>query len=467
MTELKLPALIVDDQPAVVQALRILCELHDIPCRTASSPREAEEIAAESDLGVVIQDMNFSPNETSGAEGVELFHSLQRLQPGLPVLLMTAWASLETAVRLVKEGASDYLEKPWDDERLAATLRQLIYMRTLELENERLQKDRTKSRKDLAANYDLCGVVYESDAMHGTVSLAVNVARSDAPVLITGPSGSGKERVAEIVQANSKRRQEPFVRVNVGAIPEDLAESELFGAEPGAYTGLQGRRIGHFETAAGGTLFLDEIDALSPATQVKLLRVLQSGEFLRLGSSRTHQVDVRVLSATNSSIEAAVEEGRLREDLLFRLNVVELAVPPLMERREDILPLAKHFLERFFRQEGRGQMTLSDQAQAELLAHDWPGNVRELENRVQRATVVAAGEEITAADLGFAKSESPVAQGSPLAAGDLEKRERILTVLEQADGVVAHAAERLGVSRQALYRKMSRLGIEIERRPKP
>ena len=468
MTDLNLPALIVDDQPAVVEALRLLCELHDIPCLTASSPAKAEEIAAEAILGAVIQDMNFSRNETSGEEGVELFHTLQRLQPGVPVLLMTAWASLETAVRLVKKGAADYLEKPWNDDKLASTLRNLIRLRTLELENERLRADREHTRAELATNHDLCGIVFESEVMHSTISLAVSVARSDAPVLITGPSGSGKERLAEIVQANSRRRQGPFVRVNVGAIPEELVESELFGAEAGAYTGLQGRRIGHFETASGGTLFLDEIDALSTASQVKLLRVLQSGEFQRLGSSRTHRVDVRVLSATNSSIEAAVAEGRLREDLLFRLNVVELEIPPLKARREDIAPLARHFLETFARQEGRSQKpSLSDHALEILVEHDWPGNVRELENRVQRATVVGDGSEISAADLGFAAEVVAEQVISKLGVGELDERERILAVLERAHGVVAHAAERLGVSRQALYRKMSRLGIEIERRPKP
>lgn len=470
MTVLNLPVLLVDDQPAVVRALQILCELNEIRCLSAASPEEAEQIASSRTLGAVIQDMNFGRNETSGEEGVELFHAIQRLQPGVPVLLMTAWASLETAVQLVKEGAADYLEKPWDDDKLVATLRNLVRLRTLELENRQLKADRERSRMELVQDHDLCGIVYESEIMHRVISLAVNVARSDAPVLITGPNGSGKERLAEIVQANSKRRQGPFVRVNVGAIPEDLAESELFGAEAGAYTGLQGRRIGHFETAAGGTLFLDEIDSLSLATQVKLLRVLQSGEFQRLGSSRTHQVDVRVISASNASIEVAVAQGQLREDLLFRLNVVELEVPHLAARREDILPLAEHFLQQHSqREEGPGDLRLGDQAREALLRHDWPGSVRELENRIQRATVVTSATEISVADLGFANetdvsSPMDVAQ---LAEGDFQERQRLLAVLERAGGVVAHAADELGVSRQALYRKMSRLGVEIERRPKP
>ena len=469
MTDLKLPVLIVDDQPAVVRALGILCELNDFPYLTASSPEEAEAVVSAQTLGAVIQDMNYGRNETSGDGGVELFHAIQRLQPGLPVLLMTAWASLQTAVQLVKEGAADYLEKPWDDEKLVATLRNLVRLRSLEIENEKLRADLDESRISLSTDHDLCGIVYASEVMHRVISLAVNVARSDAPVLITGPNGSGKERLAEIVQANSRRRERPFVRVNVGAIPEELVESELFGAEAGAYTSLQKRRIGHFETANKGTLFLDEIDSLSPASQVKLLRVLQSGEFQRLGSSRTHQVDVRVISATNTPIEEALEEGRLREDLLFRLNVVELQVPPLARRREDVLPLAEHFLRAFSEAAGiSAERTLDEAARKALVQHDWPGNVRELENRMQRATVVSDSAEISLEDLGFGPGEQIVSRPDhPLLDPKyLEERDRLLAVLERAHGVVAHAAEELGVSRQALYRKMSRLGVEIERRPK-
>jgi DNA-binding NtrC family response regulator len=255
----------------------------------------------------------------------------------------------------------------------------------------------------------------------------------------------------------------------VGAIPQELAESELFGAEMGAYTGAQARRIGHFETAAGGTLFLDEIDSLPVATQVKMLRVLQSGEFQRLGSSRTHRVDVRIISASNTQIEEAVEAGRLREDLLFRLNVVELEIPPLAVRREDVLPLARHFLTRHGGdQEGTGPWSLRPDAIDALLSHAWPGNVRELENRIQRAVVVADSTQVGATDLGFERHDLPREgiEPSTLDAVGLEERSRLLAALERADGVVAHAAAELGISRQALYRKMARLGVEIERRPK-
>ena len=411
--------------------------------------------------------MNFTHREISGEEGIDLFHTLRQAQPDLPILLMTAWASLETAVEMVREGAADYIQKPWDDERLIATVMALLETRAHALANKSRRTELDRSRQELRDEYELGDLVYESDAMHRLLTLAVNVAASDAPVLITGPSGSGKERIAEIIQANSSRRQQPFIKVNVGAIPEELIESELFGAEAGAYTGAQRRRIGHFESAHRGTLFLDEIDALSLSGQVKLLRVLQSGEFQRLGSSETQKVDVRVLSATNASMQEAIAEGRVREDLFFRLNVVELPVPPLADRPDDILPLAGRFLERYSGELDE-PLTLSSEAERALVRHSWSGNVRELENRIQRATLVAE-ESIQPDDLGL--GQSPLSESSSgiraaFSADDEVDRSRVLKALEDADGVVAHAAERLGVSRQALYRRMARLGIDVERRPR-
>jgi DNA-binding NtrC family response regulator len=325
--------LIVEDQPAVAHALEVLFGLHGIPCEVASGPGEALERVATGDVGVVLQDMNFSRSATSGAEGAALFRDVRRVDPEMPVLLMTAWTSLETAVELVREGATDYLAKPWDDEKLVASVRNLLRLRALQAENLHLKRERSAAREDLARQHDLVGVVYESDIMHRVVSLAVQVAPSDVPILICGPNGAGKEKIAEIVQANSRRRDKPFVRVNVGALPDELLESELFGAEAGAYTGSRRLRIGRFEAADGGTIFLDEIGNLSPAGQVKLLRVLQNKEFERLGSNVPRRVDVRVLCATNADLREAIAAGRFREDLYFRLNVIELAVPPLSERR--------------------------------------------------------------------------------------------------------------------------------------
>jgi DNA-binding NtrC family response regulator len=465
MTAPDLRVLIVDDQPAVVKALEVLFDLNGIRHVAASSPAEALAAARSETLGVVIQDMNFARNETTGEAGIELFHALTAAQPGVPILLMTAWASLETAVELVRGGAADYIEKPWNDEKLLSTVRNWRRLRTLELENARLRREMQSSRAELAASYDLRGLVYASQAMHRVVSLAVNVAGSQAPVLITGASGCGKERVAEVIQANSPWRDGPFVRVNVGAIPEELMESELFGAEAGAYTGSRTRRIGHFESADQGTLFLDEIDALPLAGQVKLLRVLQSGEFQRLGSSAMHRAEVRIIAASNSDLELAIAEGRFRQDLFFRLNVVELAIPPLTERREDILPLARHFLARFCEETGESPVALTPDAEAALLRHQWPGNVRELENKIRRATLVGGGGPLTADDLGLTDGAAAKPE-LQLTGAEEEERQRLLAVLTAAEGVVAHAADTLGLSRQALYRQMARLGIEVERRPK-
>jgi DNA-binding NtrC family response regulator len=461
--------LIVEDQAAVAKALRVLLEIHDIPCLTAGGPEEAFALLEREPVGVVIQDMNFGPDATSGREGMELFRRLRARDPELPVLAITAWTSLETAVQMVKEGASDYLAKPWDDAKLLATVRNLLRMRDLQLENARLRAGKQRDRAELAAGHELGGIVYESEVMHRLVSLAVQVAAADVPVLVTGPNGVGKEKLAEIVQANSRRRQGPFVRVNAGALPDELLESELFGAEAGAFTGAVKRRQGRFEAADGGTLFLDEIGNLSPAGQAKLLRVLQIGEFERLGSSETQRVDVRVLAATNVDLRRAMAEGRFRQDLFFRLNVIELAIPPLCERPEDVLPLAESFLARFPPGAHRTPWSLSPAAREALLRHDWPGNVRELMNRMHRATLVATGSAVLGPDdLGLGLAGAPAeATPAPPAAGDRDaERKQVENALLEAEGRVSRAAVRLGLSRQALYRKMEKLGIVLERRPR-
>jgi DNA-binding NtrC family response regulator len=460
----RLKVLIVDDEPSVVHALGVLFDVHGIGWASASEPDEAMA-RLTGEVGVVLQDMNFGAEKTSGEEGIRLFRKIRGAAPHVPVLLMTAWASLETAVQLIKEGADDYLSKPWDDDKLVITVKNLLKMRGLQLENEKLQEQNREARRELARKHDLCGLIYESEEMHRLATLAVNVAASDAPVLITGPSGAGKEKLAEIVQANSRRHGKPFLRVNVGALPEELMEAELFGAEAGAYTGSDRLRIGRFETADGGTLFLDEIDALSLAGQVKLLRVVQSGEFQRLGSSRTRQADARIVSATNARLTAAIAEGLFREDLYYRLNVIELAVPPLDARPDDILPLARHFL-----REGADvkdwSRELAPDAEELLLRHRFKGNVRELQNRIQRALLTSKGPEIAAADLDLETAAHPGPVRRSGTGPEAVERRRVEQALLDCDGVVSRAAEQLGMSRQALYRKMERLGISLERRPR-
>ena len=455
-----LKVLIVEDQAAIAKALTVLFEIHGIECATAASPAAALEALARDDVGVVLQDMNFTPGATSGHEGMELFRRMRARDPELPVLVLTAWTSLETAVQMVKEGASDYLAKPWDDGKLLAAVERLLEMRR----GARARRGGHGAAGPGAAGAaDLRGLVYSSPAMHRVVSLAVQVAAADVPVLICGPNGAGKERIAEIVQANSLRKDAPFVKVNVGALPDELLESELFGAEAGAFTGATRRRIGRFEAADGGTLFLDEIGNLSPAGQMKVLRVLQSGEFERLGSSETRRVDVRVLAATNADLRQAIRAGRFREDLFFRLDVIELAVPPLRDRREDILPLAETFLRSYSAGSGAPR-TLDAGARAALVEYAWPGNVRELMNRIQRATLTSSGPTLTAGDLALEASVPPPSESDPEAsAGERGEIERLLL---DCGGSVSRAAARLGMSRQALYRKMEKLGIVLERRPR-
>ena len=443
--------LVIDDNAAIRTALEVLLSMEGAVVESADSPAAGLARVAAGDVDLVIQDMNFRREATSGQEGIDLFRALRRADPDLPVVLLTAWTSLETAVELVKAGAADYLAKPWDNTRLVTTVRNLLQLRTALVDAVQQRQRTAQKRAALATRFDLRGIVYESEAMQRVVSLAVQVAASDVPVLITGPNGAGKEKIAEIVHANSRRRQKPLVRVNSGAIPENLIESELFGAEPGAYTGSTRLRIGRFEAANGGTIFLDEIGNLSAAGQMKLLRVLQSGEFERLGSSETRRVDVRVICATNADLRRLMARGAFRQDLYFRLNVVEIAVPPLGERREDVIPLAEAFL--------ASPKRLSDDARAALLAHDWPGNVRELQNRVQRAMALGA-ETVTAADLGFNAARDFVAAEVPM------ERTEIEMALLNAGGSVKRAAEALGVSRQALYRRMEKLGIVLERRPR-
>src|SRR5581483_7189784 len=364
-----------------------------------------------------------------------------------PVVLLTAWTHLPTAVELVKAGAADYLSKPWDDTKLLATVENLLELSETTREVARLRGERRAHRSALAQRYDLRGAVFASSAMERLIELAAQVARADVPVLITGPNGAGKERIAEIVHANSAVKSGPFVIVNCGALPSELIEAELFGAEAGAYTGANKAREGRFELADGGTLFLDEIGNLPLPGQMKLLRILETGQFERLGSSKTRRVKVRVLSATNADLPSMIRDGRFREDLYYRLNVIELALPPLAARPDDILPLAEHFL--------NGAATLSDDARTALVEYGWPGNVRELKNAIQRASLLCREGVIHAADLGLsARALSP--RPPPAAEPD---RSAIESALARANGVISQAAADLGLSRQALYRRLEKLGI--------
>jgi DNA-binding NtrC family response regulator len=443
--------LIIDDNRGVGEALTLLLSLRDIRGLYAATPAEGLAAVARERVDLVIQDMNFSADTTSGEEGVALFRALRERNPDLPVILLTAWTRLESAVELVKAGAADYLAKPWDDAKLLATVGNLLELGDSNRELTRTRQERRDRRTALAGRFDIDGLVFASEAMLSMLELAAQVARTDLPVLVTGPNGVGKERVAALVHANSTRRTQAFVALNCGAIPSELIEAELFGADSGAYTGAHRAREGRFEAAHGGTLFLDEIGNLPLAGQVKLLRVLETGRFERLGSSRTREANVRIISATNAELKAMVAAGSFREDLYYRLNVFELKVPPLAQRRDDVLPLATHFL-------GSSPATLSDAARDTLLAHSWPGNVRELKNVMARAALLAGDGPILPLHL---QIELPARHA---AARDLDEpgKEAVLAALADAHGVVSRAAQALGLSRQALYRRMERYGLATE-----
>lgn len=435
--------LIVDDNRSVCQALELLLSINDIDAESVHSPEAALARTGRGDVDLVIQDMNFQCDTTSGEEGVALFHALRKHDPELPIILLTAWAQLETAVELVRHGAADYQRKPWDDDKLITTVHNLLALRQSRQTTARLRDARSLARRELEDQFDLCGLVYRSDAMHELVSIACRVAKADVPVLITGPSGSGKEKIAEIVQRNSRRAGKPFIRVNVGALPTELIASELFGAVAGAYTGSTKAREGHFQAANGGTLFLDEIGTLPADGQVKLLRVLQSGEFQRLGSSATQRADVRIISATNADIEAQIRAGSFREDLYYRLNMIELRIPALAQRKDDIDLLADAFLD--------DTHHLNEASHRALQRHSWPGNIRELENVIGRACLLAAEAEIQPADLAL---ESPAS----LTDSDLDEA-ALRDLLQKHRGVIAAAARESGMSRQALYRRMEKFGL--------
>lgn len=443
--------LIIDDNASVATALDVLFSLHDIDTAHALSPEAGLALLEEQPVDLVIQDMNFTEDTTSGEEGEALFQQIRARHPDLPVILLTAWTHLSSAVDLVKAGAADYLAKPWDDRKLLTTVNNLLELSETRRELDRRREREQRARNQLESRYDLRGAVVADPASERVVSLACQVARSELPVLITGPNGAGKEKIAEIIHANSLVAKGPFVALNCGAIPADLIEAELFGSEAGAYTGANKAREGKFEAADGGTLFLDEIGNLSLGGQMKLLRVLETGRFERLGSNRERQVKVRVISATNADLPAMIRDGQFREDLYYRLNTVELALPPLADRPGDILPLAERFL-------GDGK-PLSNAAATALQRHPWPGNVRELRNVIQRAGLLAQGARIEVADLNLPRAPTAPRAVTPTVDPD---RSRIESALAHSHGIIAQAAAELGLSRQALYRRMDRYGIPRE-----
>ena len=446
--------LIADDQADVLESLRLLLKPEGYTVDTADSPDSAIAQATTQDFDAALIDLNYSRETTSGAEGLGLLENLQGIDSTLPVVVMTAWGSVEIAVQAIRLGARDFVEKPWDNDRLLSILRNQVDLcralrrgRRLEAENIALL---TAEAPDLIAT---------APAMEPVLELISRVGPSDANVLITGEHGSGKEVVARRLHAVSARGDRPLVTVNVGGLPDGVFASEFFGHVKGAFTDAKGDRVGRFEMADGGTLFLDEIANVPFDQQAKLLRTLETGELERVGSSKTSTVDARILSATNADLKLDVAEGRFREDLLFRLNTVEIRIPPLRDRPEDIPLLANHFLGRFAQKYRQSEMGFDGAATSVLMRHPWPGNVRELAHVVERAVLMAGDDVIKADHLGLAGSAASATVAlDEMSLDDLEKV-FIEKAMRRYDGNVSHAAEALGLSRSALYRRLEKHGL--------
>jgi len=446
--------LIADDQADVLESLRLLLKPEGYTVDTADSPDSAIAKATTQDFDAALIDLNYSREATSGAEGLGLLENLQGIDSTLPVVVMTAWGSVEIAVQAIRLGARDFVEKPWDNDRLLSILRNQVDLcralrrgRRLEAENIALL---TAEAPDLIAT---------APAMEPVLELISRVGPSDANVLITGEHGSGKEVVARRLHAVSARGDRPLVTVNVGGLPDGVFASEFFGHVKGAFTDAKGDRVGRFEMADGGTLFLDEIANVPFDQQAKLLRTLETGELERVGSSKTSTVDARILSATNADLKLDVAEGRFREDLLFRLNTVEIRIPPLRDRPEDIPLLANQFLGRFAQKYRQSEMGFDGAATSVLMRHPWPGNVRELAHVVERAVLMAGDDVIKADHLGLAGSAASATVAlDEMSLDDLEKV-FIEKAMRRYDGNVSHAAEALGLSRSALYRRLEKHGL--------
>ena len=444
--------LVVDDDRAHRTMLRAVLAGAGYAALEADDGDVALDVVRSEPVDVVLLDLRMPR-----VGGIEALEAIRSARPDLPVVLMTAYASVDTAVDAMKKGAFDYLTKPVDVDDLRRTLDKALEFHRLEQENRLL-------RERLGERFDFASIIGRSRAMRELFETLALVAPSDATVLITGESGTGKELVANAIHQSSPRRERPFIKVNCAALHENLLESELFGHERGAFTGATAQRKGRFELAHGGTLFLDEIGDMSSATQAKVLRVLQEGEFERLGGTRTLRVDVRVLAATHRDLEAMVAQGAFRQDLYYRLSVVPVRLPPLRERREDIPVLAEHFL-RVYAEKNRKEVRGFHPAAMDLLVrHDWPGNVRELQNAVERAVILCLGDRVTPQELppalrdaGAGPGPGPGPQPGPRSLKEAE-RELILRTLEETGGNRTRAARLLGISRQTLLNKLREYG---------
>ncbi len=442
--------LIADDQPDILEALRFLLKGEGYLIEAADSPSGILEAVKNKDFNAVLMDLNYTRDTTSGAEGLDLLAKIQALDSTLPVIVMTAWGSVELAVEAMRRGARDFIQKPWDNPRLLAIVRTQLELAQALRQGQRLEAENLLLREEGRPS-----IIARSRAMQPVLELISRVGAADANVMVTGENGTGKGLIAQALHGLSARKAKSLVTVNAGGLSEGVFESELFGHVKGAFTDAKADRVGRFEMADGGTLFLDEIANISLNLQAKLLRVLETGEFERVGSSKTRAVDVRIISATNADLHAEVGAGRFRQDLLFRLNTIEIHVPPLRERREDIPLLSDHFLAQHA-QHYRKALTGFEPGAMQLLAeHPWPGNVRELDHAIERAVLMAQGSLIRPGDLALRATRDSAHQLEEMSLEEVESF-LIRKAISRCDGNVSRAAEMLGLSRSALYRRLEK-----------
>lgn len=445
--------LVVDDDRAICASLKILLTHAGYDCVAVTSPAEAIETVRSQIPEAVMLDMNFS-RFTTGEEGLTLLRQIKIFAPDTPVILMTAWGSIELAVAGMKAGAFDFITKPWDNRQLLKTISNAIKLSA--------NAAASQTCDEASSTFDRCGIVGNDPVLTGILDTVGRIAPTSATVLITGESGTGKELIAEAIHRNSPRRDRPFVKVNLGGMSQSLFESEMFGHRKGAFTDAIADRVGRFEAADGGTIFLDEIGELDQSCQVKLLRVLQEQRFERLGSSETRKVDVRVVCATNADLPAMVAAHTFREDLFYRINLVTLELPPLRHRRGDLLTLARHFAADAATRHGLTVPEFDESVREFLAAQPFPGNLREMKNLVERVMLVNRSDRLTAADFAGISRQTP-SSAATVTDGSLEdiERRRIAESLSRCGGNISRAATELGLSRQALYRRMEKYGLYL------